>query len=80
MGMEWFAMELASFVSTSEPKRTRCNPNLRPIDRNHSAEKTHRAVAMEMIFACTLLLDGQSNDSKKEGAIAADRCRRNDSK
>jgi hypothetical protein len=33
-----------------------------------------------MIFACTLLLDGQSNDSKKEGAIAADRCRRNDSK
>ncbi len=69
--MEWVAMDLASFVSTSEQMRARCNLNIRPIDRDHSAGITQRAMAMEMIFPCSLLLDDQSNDSKKEGAIAA---------
>jgi hypothetical protein len=53
MGMECVAMDLAFVLYTSEQLRAHCHHNLRPNDRNQSAGKTQRALAMEVIFLCT---------------------------
>ncbi len=81
MVFDCVAMELALLLYNSELMRSRCLPSIRPSDRGHSAGMTHRTMGMEMIFHSALLLGGQSNESKKEGAIAGGRCRQhNDSK
>ena len=68
------AMDVAIVLYTSEQMRARCHHNLRHNDRDQSAGKTQRALAMELMLLCTVFIGGQSNDSKKAEAIVAGRC------